>query len=281
RSRYMLRGRPPYLKGVSNSKQQELNASDYVDHSPNDDDESTRAFLRSFHDDEKLAPLLGAVLPHLLLKETRWSEALDGKARASLLKSLLVRLTNKWIKSGRRIAFIFDDAQWLDISSLDVLYDMAEHCPNILILICTRPLNTTSPEALRQIAASKRCQKTVLMGFSKQESSDLLNLRIVFNMQLTKLKVHGVLNIDNTLLEAIYSRTRGSPLFTDFVSLSLIDNIGKALTVTSGGLIQTISSNEDIDSMLISDVSAGIRSQFDKLDADFQSFLRIASVFGQ
>ncbi|KAJ3203168.1 hypothetical protein HDU67_010358, partial [Dinochytrium kinnereticum] len=95
-----------------------------------EDDASAKAFLCSFREDERLAPLLNALLPHLRPRETKWSLTLDGKARASLLKSLIIRIVNKWVAEGNKYAFIFDDAQWIDLSSLDIIKDIVDQSPN-------------------------------------------------------------------------------------------------------------------------------------------------------
>ncbi|KAJ3208377.1 hypothetical protein HDU67_006784 [Dinochytrium kinnereticum] len=253
-------------------------ASELADNMKSKDDEAAAEFLRFFGEDEKLTPLLGVLLPQLVLNETNWTSNLDGKARASLVKSLLIRIFNKWVGHGRRTAIIFDDVQWLDLSSLDILYEMVENCSNILLLICSRPIIPASPEALRKTSASPNCRKTVLEGFSKNETGELL---------LSKLKDQGVLKIDELILEGTHFEilslilTRGSPLFIEFVVLSLVDNLGKSFGVMPDGLMRFTAMGNDIDTMLISDVGAGIMSQFDKLDANFQSLLRVASVYGQ
>ncbi|KAI8852269.1 hypothetical protein BC829DRAFT_385568 [Chytridium lagenaria] len=239
---------------------QSSNSSEYLD------DWTARTFLKLHGEDAKLAPLLGILLPHLKIRDTKWCSTLDWKAKASLIKSMVVRIINKWMAVGRQISLVFDDAQWLDLSSLEVIFDILETVQRqILLLICTRPM-------LVKLKTSGSCMKVELKGFSSEETEKVI---------AHKLNHLGVVSIDQHLLDAICSRTVGSPLFTDFVTQSLADQIGNLLTVASNGCMIPTTPDIDVDAILLSDVGAGIRSQFDKLDPDFQSLLRVASIFGQ
>ncbi|KAJ3094422.1 hypothetical protein HDU97_008108 [Phlyctochytrium planicorne] len=210
------------------------------------------------------------LLPSLQVSESKWSKSLDGKAKTSLLRGMVIRIFNKW-SSVNKHAIVLDDAQWLDPASLEIVQEMIEHCPNLLMLICSRPITESMPDALQKISKSTKCQKYSLSGLTIEEVEEFM---------VVKLKRFNVLSIDLDLLKEIFNRTKGSPLFADHIVVTLSENIGDAYEVDERGALSA-KDKDNIESLLLSGIDAGIRSQFDRLELAFQKILRVASVFGQ
>ncbi|KAJ3094753.1 hypothetical protein HDU97_007626 [Phlyctochytrium planicorne] len=226
------------------------------------DDAFIRNFLRSMDEDLDFAPAFKMVLPHLQISDTDWFTKLDSKARSSLFKSFVLRIMRRWFEFGHRTAIIFDDAQWLDMPSLEVILDLVENCPKGFVFICSRPVVPTSPDHLKKISTSKRCAKYTLEGLSKSDVQDLI---------VQNLGPQGVSAVEEMLLEAIHSRTKGSPLFSSLIATSIVDNFGETFYADTDGVLKFAQNGVDIDNILLNDVSSVIESQFDK----------VASVFGQ
>ncbi|KAJ3098115.1 hypothetical protein HDU97_004299 [Phlyctochytrium planicorne] len=228
-------------------------------------------FLKFFKEDLKLLPLLKTLMS-LQIPDTQWSASLEGMQRGILIKNMVVRILIQWVRIGSGMAFIFDDAQWIDVSSLDVIQEVLLKCPEILTLICYRPITTASPEPLKKINELPSCKKSTLHGLTKDEAAEFL---------LLKLAKENVAGLDGSLLDLIHSRSTGSPLFLDFVSSSILEHLGDSFLVSSDGTLSPSIDIADAEAVLVADVRSGVKSQFDRLDADFQAFLRVASVFGQ
>ncbi|KAJ3194818.1 hypothetical protein HK101_001820 [Irineochytrium annulatum] len=80
--------------------------------------------------DIELIPLLAAVLPGFVTAETERTAALDGSARDIQLKSIVSKIIAAFVESTAAI-FIFDDIQWLDSSTLEVLIQISKLCPQV------------------------------------------------------------------------------------------------------------------------------------------------------
>ncbi|KAJ3106235.1 hypothetical protein HDU96_008297 [Phlyctochytrium bullatum] len=182
------------------------------------DGDDCRAFLAFCGEDPKLAPLLADISPQLAVNENSFTSKLDGKARASIIKSM-----------------------WLDPSSLEILYSLVEAAPRLIVLISTRPVPDNAHESIKKLLSSDKAPKIILEGLTMDETEELL--------------IKSAQPLD--------------------------DSVGDSLFVTVDGLLTTIGSDVDIESVILADVGSGIRSQFDRLDSKFQEILRIASVFGQ
>ncbi|KAJ3104431.1 hypothetical protein HDU96_008925 [Phlyctochytrium bullatum] len=234
-----------------------------------DDDDDFRSFLLFCNEDPRLAPLLTDIAPHLKIKENGFTSQLDGKARASNIQMMMVRMLKALRSQGHKFALVFDDAQvrqfkaptdllmqWLDPSSLDIVNELTEEVPQLLMLVSSRPVSVSANESIRKVLDSDAAEKIVLEGLAVEDTEELLRLEV-------------------------REKAGGSPLFTDMIAASLGDAIGERFGVTDDGLLVPLESDSDVESFFAADIGTGIRSQFDRLDAKFQEFLRVASVFGQ
>ncbi|KAJ3100402.1 hypothetical protein HDU97_002234 [Phlyctochytrium planicorne] len=212
----------------------------------NTDEHFARQFLEKYREPTKFVPFLKLILPSLHVSDTPWFENLDSKSKSSLLKAIFIRIFNLWILENKSV-IVFDDAQWLDPASLEILHEMIEICPQIMVLMCSRPISDAGPEALQKIAKSTRSTKVMLEGFKISDVNEFM---------VTKMRSYDVLNIDEDVLKGVAFEVDGS-----------------------GTLFAK--NNIKIESVLLSGIDAGVKSQFDRLDPAFQSVLRVAAAFGQ
>ncbi|KAJ3116158.1 hypothetical protein HDU96_010267 [Phlyctochytrium bullatum] len=248
------------------------------------DDEECRLFLLFCKQDPRLAPLLADIAPHLKVPENGFTAQLDGEARASNVRLMMVRIINSLLKQGRNLAVVVDDAQWLDPSSVDILSKLIEEVPQLLLLISSRPPVAGAHDSIRKLLSADTAEKMTLDGFTIEETEEFI---------VRSLKHQNVTGIDPKLMTgngsypkaltslAIREKVGGSPLFTDTIVSSISDAMGETFGVTDDGLLVVRDVDVDVDSFFAADIGTAIRSQFDRLEPRFQELLRVASVFGQ
>ncbi|KAJ3177343.1 hypothetical protein HK101_010302, partial [Irineochytrium annulatum] len=117
----------------------------------------------------ELAPLFTGVLPGLALTDSDRTRLLDGPARNNLLKSSLVKVITAFVESTAAV-FVFDDTQWLDSSTLEVLVQLSRSCPKIL----TRPLVDSKNKAINCVVDMPDAVHLVLTGFSDADSVQMI-----------------------------------------------------------------------------------------------------------
>ncbi|KAJ3100403.1 hypothetical protein HDU97_002235 [Phlyctochytrium planicorne] len=237
------------------------------------DQQLAQSFLQHYGEPSRFSPLLKLLTPTLRIPETEWSLNLDANTKSSLVRAMFIRIFNFWSSGDDKNAVVFDDAQWIDPASLEILHDMIEQCPKLLVLICSRPITEAMPSALQKISKTSQCKGVFLDGFTPSEVNEFM---------VTKLKNHNVLNIDEEVLIEIYKRTKGSPLFADHIAISLRENLGVAFDVDASGTLFAKKSVR-IESVLLSGIDAGVKSQFDS-DVDgnveeLQSFIETADTY--
>ncbi|KAJ3191645.1 hypothetical protein HK101_007528, partial [Irineochytrium annulatum] len=186
------------------------------------------AFLNKAGVDIAITPLLGMVASSLAMTETTTTEAMDAQARTNHLKSMVVKIVTTFALEHMAV-IVFDDAQWYDSQTLDVLLSLMWYCPNVAKL-------------------------------------GTLTVRVA--------------GVDPTIVKAMYEKTSGSPLFLQMVIDVLVVKVGGDLIVNDAGLLTTRDGSMHVETIL-TDLSAAILFQFDRLDATFQRVLKAAAVFGQ
>ncbi|KAJ3172868.1 hypothetical protein HK101_011092, partial [Irineochytrium annulatum] len=89
-----------------------------------------RKLLEKAGIDAGLMPLLAGVLPGLYTEENDRTRSLEGPTRNKLLTSVLAKVITAFVESTS-VVFIFDDTQWLDSSTLEVLLHLSRFCPKV------------------------------------------------------------------------------------------------------------------------------------------------------
>ncbi|KAJ3191259.1 hypothetical protein HK101_007925 [Irineochytrium annulatum] len=115
----------------------------------------------------ELAPLLGNMLPILAMDENERTQSLDGPSRNNLLKSVLVQIITAFVESTA-VVFIFDDAQWLDASTLEVLVQISTFCPKLTLEVVIAKIGSDL-----QISNDGNLEMAVAGASAKDMLSDL------------------------------------------------------------------------------------------------------------
>ncbi|KAJ3193044.1 hypothetical protein HK101_005537 [Irineochytrium annulatum] len=197
---------------------------------------------------------------------------MDPQAKINHLKSMVVKIVTSFVADFNAV-FIFDDAQWYDSQTLDVLMTLSRYCPKIFVQIQTRPLKLSENRILEQTLALPETIHLVLAGFSEQDAIEMI---------MTKLRslTVQVIGIDPDILTSILAKTAGSPLFLQMIIDVMFVKIGSDLVVNNNGLVALRDESVHVEAIL-TDLSAAVLFQFDRLDGKFQRLLKSASVFGQ
>ncbi|KAJ3190943.1 ATP-binding cassette sub- G member 2, partial [Irineochytrium annulatum] len=109
----------------------------------------------------KLAPLLTTVLPSVAIGETDLTQKMDTLARNNLLKSILLKIVVAYVMKST-VVLIFDDVQWLDSSSSE-----------ILSLVC-RPIKDSVSKAMNSVVGLPQADHFVLGGLTESEAFQMI-----------------------------------------------------------------------------------------------------------
>ncbi|KAI8851097.1 hypothetical protein BC829DRAFT_488393 [Chytridium lagenaria] len=193
---------------------------------------------------------------------------MNDEVRRRALKFALVRVISH-LCVKYRVAIMLDDAQWIDFSSLEVFYILADEHPDVYMTIFTRPIkNVESGSFLHRFLASTFVHHLPLVGMSLEDLSIIL-------AQYMNAK-----SVESKLLNDIYQQTHGNLLQTESLLRYLLEHFDEVVVVDKNG--QLCGKNYEALQMIVSrSVEAVIMSQFDRLHTEYQHILRYASILGQ
>ncbi|KAJ3321355.1 hypothetical protein HDU76_014117 [Blyttiomyces sp. JEL0837] len=229
-------------------------------------------FMKYHGEDPSMAPLLQTIFPAFTIKETDTTVALDSQARSNLLRSLILRLFNSFV-SKEKCVFLFDDSQWLDEKSLEIILSIAKFSAKSFVMVLSRPIADAGSELLISIAKHSRVHRIELQGLSRSAIEEIISKQFA-------LSGKQISNIEDRLLTAIVQKGSSFPLYTNMIGTLMLDMIGKQLHIDSAGCL-TLADDKLVDDVLLNSVGAGIILQFDRLPQQFQEILRVACCLGQ
>ncbi|KAJ3177341.1 hypothetical protein HK101_010300 [Irineochytrium annulatum] len=204
--------------------------------------------------------------------ESWCKSALDGTARGNLMKSTFTKIITAFLETTVA-AFIFDDTQWLDSSTLDVLTQISRFCPKIYLQILSRPLKDSANKAISAVVTLPETEHLVLSGFTKDECLQMIEWK------MKSLTLH-ISSVNPEILSAIFVKTGGNPLFLQLTIEVVVAKIGSDLRISPDGELIMAAKDASAD-MMLSDLGAAVLFQFDRLDPSFQRILKAASILGQ
>ncbi|RKO85964.1 hypothetical protein BDK51DRAFT_26935, partial [Blyttiomyces helicus] len=211
-------------------------------------------------------PLLNSVLP-AEIEETKQSMALGPRARLALLGALVVRLVNR-ITEVVPLTVMIDNAQWMDSGSWDLTLQIIRRCEKALVVLSSSPATDWRAGHLAEVSEMKKTVLVRLVGLDREES-ELVVLR-KFGVRARK--------IDTELMDFVYERTQGRPIFLD--SLATIMSDIDCLTVEEGELKAFIPL-ADVANRLPSSPTEAFLAQYDRNPSpEFRRLLRCASILG-
>ncbi|KAI8843118.1 hypothetical protein BC829DRAFT_401089 [Chytridium lagenaria] len=177
--------------------------------------------------------------------------ALDAEGRRTILKALVTKIVAHVIGT-RRVVMILDDAQWLDVASVDIVLAVVERCKNLCIVAFSRPLGNE-----HKIKSIPFDQKFTLAGLRYCEVEKCLLERL-----------HGV-KITPKLVQSVLEHSGGNLLQVDTLVTFLMDETEEHAL-----------DDEAIQNILSTRIETLIMTQFDRLDPFLQTVFKFSSILG-
>ncbi|KAJ3323424.1 hypothetical protein HDU76_013670 [Blyttiomyces sp. JEL0837] len=230
-------------------------------------------FLRYHNEDFEMAPLLGLILPELKAHENPKTAKLDQQTKGNLARSLILRIFKSFV-SKQKFVFIFDDIQWLDELSLEIILSLVRFSSQECMVFLSRPVKESGSDTLKTIQSHRSVQTFQLKGLDSPAIEQMI-------IQKLNDSGHAVNKIDDSLVQGICEKGSGFPLYIDVMGDALREKINKDFIIDSSGCLKIADITKSANDVLIDNVGTAVISHFDKLNSDFQETLRVASCFGQ
>ncbi|KAJ3408957.1 hypothetical protein HDV05_004671 [Chytridiales sp. JEL 0842] len=240
--------------------------------SGNDDERREKLwdFLTSVGESTEMVPLLANVLPLVPIEESPFSKNLDGPARCVLIKAMVIRILQQCTQLWPAV-LVFDDAQWIDPLSFEIIESIIRSCTNVYVLFFSRPLAENTNSAVRSITKFPGINSLMLNGLSDSE---------IAAMTIHGFASKGVSSLDPDMLKAVSEKSERKPLNIQMI-LEVIDARFESIATVEHGILRLKKSKSTEDLLAGSSVQSVILYQFDRLDPALQNILRVASVLGQ
>jgi class 3 adenylate cyclase/tetratricopeptide (TPR) repeat protein len=219
--------------------------------------------------------LAGVVLPSLLLQTSSSnSESRD----FDLSPDDLARVTRETLSALLRDRLgdkpgliVIDDVHWMDSASWLLASQVVRDVPSLLLVLAARP-DTTGPDlsgpwsGLRELAATVPVERLRVEPLSNAAIADLL------------VGALGCARVSQQVVGTIQARAAGNPLFAVQLALSLREQ--GALNMRDG-LCRLAERSSDATSLpLPESIQRAMLARIDRLPADLQMTLKVASVIG-
>lgn len=219
-----------------------------------------------------------AALLHLVTKsyddETDDVEQAHLRLHSKDLCNILIKIINT-ITLHNKVVIQITELHWVDSLSWELLLEICNTCPRVSIMAFSRPEAMFDSKENRRvyklIEQNKRSKTHQLVGLNAKETNTLI--LSIWNSSTVK-------SVDPKICESIFKRTGGNPFFISSLVAALRDS--GQWRVNTNGVLTTPGASFDFDKLVLGyDNQNMVLAQFDKLDRNFQLFLKVASVLGQ
>ncbi len=214
------------------------------------------------------APLLAAALA-LDPAETERTAGIAGKARAEMTRDLLIAVLRGHLEDGPALLLI-EDAQWVDAASWALLAEVRERIGPLLCVLVTGPIDSDTdpaPSELRQVLADAATHHLVLGPLSLAETETLVCRKL------------GVSRAPEEVIEFVYGRAEGHPLFTEELSVALRD--AGLLSIIGDECYLSPEAGDLKTAQFPDNLEAVITARIDRLSPQLQLVVKVASVLGR
>ncbi|KAI1321822.1 hypothetical protein EDD11_000098 [Mortierella claussenii] len=193
-----------------------------------------------------------------------------------MLADFIVRMLN-YASMFVKVIVMFEDVQWTDRKSLQIIQVIHERCPQVLVVIFSRPQRDYGGDTLKSITDHANHLTISLDGLKRREIEIAL---------LKTFEDKGVSKISPEVIELVQEKTKGNPKFVKNMANMLKDfshvNIVDGELLTTGQDSTQSPSYKTIEEMLVKqDRKKMILMQYDRMLPRFQEFLKIASCLGE
>ncbi|KAJ3412860.1 hypothetical protein HDV05_008796 [Chytridiales sp. JEL 0842] len=214
-----------------------------------------------------MAPLF----PSIKFEENEETASMDPLSKKTTLKRLIVSVFQAFTQMSLA-AFIFDDSQWWDPMSLEILLLLSQEVPNLCFLFFTRPIADIELEYMSKIVQLPSALYVQLTGFSVADTEELINIKMIRD---------DIGSVDQRIIQGLHEHTKGHPLQIDLLIDVLAGNRAQYGLELQEERLMVKNDVVFKEALGTTDVSKSVMAQFDRLDYDFQEFLRRASILGQ
>lgn len=212
------------------------------------------------------APLLNMVLP-LSLPPTTVTDALATPDKEPRLRWLLEKIILSYLAHGP-LLLIFENSQWLDSSTESFLFSCSGKIAtgHLLVLLVTRQYKPAY-EKLHIMNENESLTHLTLEVLSREELNQLLCNYLSVN------EIHA------SVLDTIFEKTSGHPLFSRILIDALLDD---GILMIHGGVCSLSDPTRDLKVMQLPDsIHSLIINRIDRLPAKEQLALKVASILGE
>ena len=206
--------------------------------------------------------LMEDVVP-LGIRDDGLAAQIRGAARRDGIADIAVMLCGR-VAAQQPVVLLFDDVQWVDALSADLLLAVTTRLPHVLIVAASRPADqATAPHGSR-----------VLRRAGTNLSLERLDPHSTTAMIRDILKIPSV---PNRLAEFVYAQSEGLPIHVEQLVLALRER-GKI--EMEGGQVRLLADTLSTDSIPVK-LREIIVSRIDRLEQPDQLMLRVASIIGR
>ncbi|KAI8850317.1 hypothetical protein BC829DRAFT_488861 [Chytridium lagenaria] len=197
-----------------------------------------------------------------------------GKIRMKEFSELIRRIVNA-LSMTNPIALVFNEAQWMDTLSWELLWEIVNTCPKTAVFLFSRPERSFDNEDrvsfLKKFKRLQRASSLRVEGLSLDETRQMV---------IATWPGKTIKNVASVIVENIYRRTNGNPLYIRSLVLAWKDS--GQYRIDKDGVLSPQSSEFDFESIVVGyDLKSIVVAHFDRLDRDFQLLLKVSSVLGQ
>ncbi|MBB3108888.1 class 3 adenylate cyclase/tetratricopeptide (TPR) repeat protein [Paenibacillus phyllosphaerae] len=225
----------------------------------------TRKIREAVPDLQHWLPLLSPVLPYRL-PDNEWTSPMTGHVRADNTHQFMIRLL-QGILLDRPTVLVIDDGHWIDSASLTLLHKVAEQLPHVLILLAARP--ESEPIILTELPLFQLPHAAVieLHALSASETLELLAERL------------QVGTLPEPIGRFILEKSEGHPFFSEELAYALRDR--GLIAIHAGECVAAAQLEELQNEHFPTTIQGIVRSRIDRLPAEEQLVLKVASVIGR
>ena len=221
-------------------------------------------WLRGRPDLERLAPLLGDVLP-LDLPQGELIGQLQGQMRADNIRSLLIGALQAATEQ-QPLLIVVEDAHWCDSASWALARLVAQQIPTALLVLALRPLTEPTPEEYQRLRQGSGARQLRLDPLPAEDVAALVGQRL------------GVTSVSQPVADLIGEHAGGNPFFSEELAYALRDT--GVITITNGSC--RIAPDADLQELSLPDTVQGVvLTRIDRLAPPQQLTLKVASVIGR
>jgi class 3 adenylate cyclase len=210
------------------------------------------------------APLIADVLG-LAAANNAVTSQLGAQARVEKTRDVVVEILRD-VSARQPLGILLEDAHWLDSLSWELALAVRRRVPGVLLVIATRPVGAELEATLRQFTEQPETHVVDLSRLSFDEAHDLI------------LRQLGVSRVPDALVRLVEARAAGYPLFIGELVGALRD--AGIITVVGSSCIVPAGEGTLVAVALPDSVQAAIAARLDRLSADEQLTIKIASAIG-